>query len=201
MDVDRIFGIGWLDDYAFFLDPDRRRPHSTFTSYEHLMDAWDVLHYRTEPDYGNISFGFNDEDMDIEEGENVSMLKLDYSFYIKPEFKYDEEEKVYYRYQFDKEHIDAANGEQLKFKNIIVQNVKMWRIENDPNKCMDGSFVSSGSGIYLTNGKMIQISWEKSSHNSATRYYTEEGEPLLLNPGKTIVNMHPSYRKNKIIME
>jgi len=201
LNIDRFYGISYLDEYLVFYDPDRVAPHSTFTSKDRLMDTWDVLDYRKEADYSELKFAFNEEDTSLESENVANRLVLDYSYYIKPELVYNEEEGVYYRSQFDKPEIDENNGIQLSFKNVIVQYADMWVMKNDPDGCMEVELIGSGEGMYITDGKMLPITWEKTDHYAPTKYYMEDGSPLMMNPGKTFISVFPSYRTDKIILE
>jgi hypothetical protein len=66
---------------------------------------------------------------------------------------------------------------------------------------MDMALNTDGDGMYITNGKMIPITWEKTGHYSPTKYYNEDGSALFINPGKTFISVYPIYRQNKIVME
>ena len=44
---------------------------------------------------------------------------------------------------------------------------------------------AGGTGYYITNGKAIQITWEKPEEWGVTHYYDASGNEIDLNPGKT----------------
>jgi len=201
LDVDRFSGLSYLDTILTFRDKDRKAPHSTFTSKERLMNTWDLLKYRVEPDYEENKFDFYETDTTPEGATDLAKITLDYSYYIKPVLEYNSEDSLYYRSQFGNKHIDASNNQQLAFKNIIIQNTSIWRIKTDPLGCMDMALNTDGDGMYITNGKMIPITWEKTGHYSPTKYYNEDGSALFINPGKTFISVYPIYRQNKIVME
>ena len=47
----------------------------------------------------------------------------------------------------------------------------------------------SGKGYYITNGAFEEIVWEKQSRREETVYKKADGTPLLINAGKTIINI------------
>ena len=106
-------------------------------------------------------------------------------------FEYNESDGLYYRSQYlsggtDGPHIDGMTGEQLAFKNILVQSVTYEKITDDGYMtflCHD----STMDGWYFTNGRGIPITWEKSGDYGATRYYDVYGNEILMNTGKTMV--------------
>lgn len=197
-------GLSYLDSIMCFQDPDRVRPHSTYTSYNGLMAAWENVDYRKEikSDYLNDSkFKFSEEDYTPNSATQAKKVVLDYSYYSQPWFEYNEEEKVYYRFQYENPHIDVETGEQLNFKNLVIQLTDMWVIPGDTEGRLDMSLITSGSGYYITNGVSIPITWKKTSHESPTQYYLEDGTQLLLNKGKTWISVFPVYREANIIFE
>ena len=51
---------------------------------------------------------------------------------------------------------------------------------------------SPKSGYYCTNGKAIEITWQKMGEDSNTYYFeVESGMPLELNTGKTYIGLVP----------
>ncbi len=105
-------------------------------------------------------------------------------------FEYNEDDGLYYRSQHlsggtDGPHIDAVTGEQLKFKNILVQNTTHQELGEGylAFQCHD----TTNDGWYFTNGKGIHVNWEKQTDYGATRYYDDNGNEITLNTGKTMV--------------
>lgn len=106
-------------------------------------------------------------------------------------FVYNSETGLYDRYQHlsggsDGPHTDLANGKQLAFKNILIQNT-YYEVRDAKGylafKCHD----TTRDGWFFTNGKGIHVNWEKTSDYGATRYYDDAGNEILFNTGKTMV--------------
>ncbi len=106
-------------------------------------------------------------------------------------FIYNPDTGLYDRYQSlsgssDGPHIDKANGEQLSFKNILIQNT-YFEVRDQKGylafQCVD----STRDGWFFTNGKGIHVTWKKPSDYAATRYYDDNGNEIELNTGKTMV--------------
>lgn len=106
-------------------------------------------------------------------------------------FIYNEETGLYDRYQHlsgasDGPHVDKANGEQLAFKNILIQNT-YFEVRDAKGylafRCVD----TTRDGWYFTNGRGIHVNWKKTSDYGATRYYDDAGNEIELNIGKTMV--------------
>lgn len=195
-------GLSGLDTIMCFQDPNRKRPHSTYTSYDGLMAGWDSKGYRETIKEDLVhKFNFASEVVDYENGQLANKVILDYSYYQYAWFEYDDETQLYNRFQFDKQHIDVETGEQLAFDNIIVQFTDIWQISGDTEGRLDMDLSTTGTGYYITRGEYIPITWSKESHYDPTLYYNEEGNQLDMNTGKTWISVFPSNRADKLIIE
>ena len=103
----------------------------------------------------------------------------------KPWFVYDENEGLYYRFQSEEKHIDAVTNEQLAVSNIIIQYSGFSTY--DDTHYWDIDCTSGGKGVFVTNGKAIDITWKKDSAFGITHYYDSKGKEITLNQGKTWV--------------
>lgn len=106
-------------------------------------------------------------------------------------FEYNEEDGLYYRSQYlsggtDGPHIDGANGEQLSFKNILIQSCE-YSVRDAKGYLWFQTSDSGRDAWYITEGKIIKCTWKKTSDYGATRYYDENGNEITLNTGKTMV--------------
>lgn len=199
LDIDNLSGLeGAVEPIVFYRDNSISAPHNAFASYEGIVKGTEKKGYRTEreADWEN-HYTFYEEDTDIS-GQDVSKVELGFSSYTTPYFEYNEEEKTYGRYQFGGAHVDANTGEQLQFKNIIIQLVKEWDIDKNGYQTMDIEN-SSGEGYYITNGKMVPITWQKNESTGKMHYYDEAGEILKVNAGKTFVALYPTSRTDKLV--
>jgi len=52
--------------------------------------------------------------------------------------------------------------------------------------------VGSGDALLLTDGKAVPARWRKSSAGTPTTYTRTDGQPLLLTPGTTWVEVLPA---------
>lgn len=186
--IDDINGLdSKIDSLAFTRLSDRKAPHNAFTSSAGIQAAIEYEEYRTEyeEDYqGHYRFAAEDAPITLSTGEDAAVVCPGYVT-NKPWFVYHEDDGLYYRFQYSKEHVDGNTNEQLTFKNIIFQ-YSASKVLDDKGR-LDITTNGTGSGKYITNGKAIDITWERADDNSITRYYDENGEELTLNQGKTCV--------------
>ncbi len=100
-----------------------------------------------------------------------------------PYFEYNEEDGLYYRYQYGGAQIDEYNGEQLKVSNVVF---KICHGEvRDEHDYLAFGITGSGECMVFTNGKVIKGTWERNGNYAANRYYDEDGNEIVFNQGKT----------------
>ena len=185
-------------DAAFYRTSDRKAPHNCYTDGSKIADAMKTLGYSdtyTSNYEGGSHFTFASGENTLEQyGENAfdaTKIDLAGSYKItKTYFEYNAEDGLYYRYQGmqngDKAHVDAATGEQLAFKNVLVQFTH-YETRDDKGylgyQCHD----TTKDGYYFTNGKAIHVTWEKTTDYGSTVYYDDNGNEVEFNTGKTMI--------------
>ncbi len=101
------------------------------------------------------------------------------------EFKYDKDEKVYYKYRFGEKQGDYNNAKKkIKVKNILV-------LYSDVTYFSDYKHVKThldqGSGYYVSNGGYVKIKWSKGSATDSFKITDKDGNEIDYNAGKTYV--------------
>jgi len=181
--IDNLNGLD-LEGSTFFRSSDRVAPHNGYTSGERLLAGIEKKGYRSDyrSDYQQ-KFTFTSSEVTLSDGITANKVTPGYSV-NRPWFEYQESDGLYYRYQYGDKQIDGETGNQLAYKNIIMQNVDYYDYG-------DGYYYiytsGRGSGKYITNGKAIDITWRKDTEFGVTKYYDLSGNEIELNPGKTWV--------------
>lgn len=183
----------------FYRDPERLKTmsteHTLVTSGQGILSGIATMGYRTvTADTHSEPMGYIDHGWKVElAGNPSSYVKIPYntSRYDTQivEYEYNTEDQKYYRYQFNhNEHIDGATGEQLAFENIIILELPHVN-RGDALKHMDINTVGSGTGYYFTGGRYVPVNWSKASQDAAMQLTDSEGNPLIMNKGKTMINI------------
>lgn len=177
---------GWCD---FYRTTDRVAPHNAYTTTEGILGSIKSKGWATElADSAESPLTFNENDAEeiiFENGVPCTTFKPGFKR-NKPEFIYNADDGLYYRNQYGRAHCDMESGVQLSFKNILVKFVTGTKYENGtPILNLDGK----GPGYYITNGKLIPVTWEKDAQFGPTKYYYENGDEVIFNQGKTFVNI------------
>lgn len=169
-----------------------------FTAYAYgaglkstIEDKWglDYNDYYEGPHYQFASES-NPVDLSTVTG-SMSGIEVNLPFPLnKPYFEYNEADGLYYRWEYGEPHIDAETGKQLAFENILLQNAK-YVVFDENGYMMFHSIDYDREGYYLTNGKVIPVTWTKEDECSPTRYFNDDGEEITLNTGKTYVALIP----------
>ena len=199
--VDELDGNSGIGTTVFYRDKSIKAPHNAFATLKGIQKGIEKKGFETKYSDGyQPHFSFYEEDTELSSGSPVNKITLDFSSYITPYFEYNATDKLFYRFQFGAPHKDSNTGKQLAFKNIIIQFVKEWNIDKNGYQTMDLAN-SSGKGCYITNGKMVPITWKKNEAKSFMRYYNEAGEELTINPGKTYITLFPNNRTEDITIK
>jgi len=187
------------DSVAFYRDETRSRPHNAYATGPAILDAMNKkgysLEYRGLADSSHFRFTGADNQNTLEQygTDAKSAVYIDMSGcypVTRCYFDYNPADGLYYRSQHlsggtDGPHIDALTGEQLSFKNILVQSIKFEDLGEGylAFQCQD----TTEDGWYFTNGKGIHVNWEKTSDYGATKYYDDYGNEIIMNAGKTMI--------------
>ncbi|MBP3233314.1 MAG: DUF3048 domain-containing protein [Eubacterium sp.] len=223
--LDQVDLNGKDGEYGFRSD-DREAPHNAYSSGKNILEAIKSDSFRTEKDEKYVKmFNFNSDDTELEGGKDAKKITTSYNEGRQPWFEYDSEAKVYKRFQYGEPQIDAETGNQLTYKNVIIQFAPHKQITNDSVGCIDITFSGKGEGFYATDGKIIPIKWSKKgkkkfidysitdgllddttrkgnpSSYGVTEFTTADGQPLKLNPGKTWVTVFPDDNTKGIVVE
>lgn len=189
------------DSPAFFRTQDRDMPHNAYTSGQLLLKRIQQkeypLEYRGLTDDNHFQFATKAAPNTLIQygADALDATYIDMSGcypLTRCYFEFNEEDGLYYRSQhlsgdLDGPHIDAATGEQLSFKNILVQNIFYEDLGLEEGYLAFQCHDTTRDGWFFTNGKGIHVTWEKTSDYGATRYYDDDGNEITLNTGKTMI--------------
>lgn len=188
---------------AFFRSNDKKAPHNAYTSGEKLTSAIEKQNYDKDhrsqywtADHFTFTNASNPNTLeDYSDAKRAVKIDLSGVFPVTlTSLEYNEEEGVYYKTLHKNKQIDQLTGEQLTFENVIVQMTDCKRL--DDKDYQDFTMIDSGKpGYFCTKGKMIPITWTKTSDYAPTKYYDMDGKEIVLNTGKTYIAVAQSGTK------
>ncbi len=146
---------------------------------------------------GKNAFNFIDEDKSMYlSGGAATHVILKYSLYQQVQLVYSASSGTYYRYQHgDVPHLDAENGEQLNFRNVLILFADTRNIEGDTEGRLNVTVTGRGEGYYLTDGRYVPIQWSRAGDTSELVISGMGGEKLTINRGKTFISVVNSSLK------
>lgn len=158
----------------------KKAPNNMYISMEGIRKEQKRLKYNETGEYKG--FTFNDIDYNIE-GIEANEVLIKYYSNNTTKYEYDKENKVYKRYKDGKLHIDEIDNEVIVAKNIFILEAKT-KIIDEAGR-MEIQVIGQGKGYYITNGKCMNITWEKASVNDKIIFLDEQGNEIKLNRGVT----------------
>ncbi len=188
--VDNINGLEGVGGNAYYRTNDRKSPHNAYTSFDRLQTAMEKLGYSQEydPEYkGHYQFARSGEEVILENSLEAQRVYPGYGM-NQPYFEYNEEDGLYYRYQYGGPH--CGDEGQIAVRNIIFQYCATGRYATTEYLNIDVH--EPQYGYYITGGRAIALSWEKDGQFGVTHYYNTENEEITLNQGKTWVCVIPT---------
>jgi PBP1b-binding outer membrane lipoprotein LpoB len=171
-----------------YYDTGKTAPNNMYTAMKNLRDAQSYMNYRQEANYEVWNFSEDPYPLaDIYDSQSVSSFSITYNkdYHVRYDLK--EDTGKYNRYVNDKLQIDEYFEDEIVATNIIVQKLRKAVLDNEGRLALYN--ISDGEGYYISNGEMIEISWEKTSIRGRTIYKDKDGNEILLNPGQTWIQV------------
>ena len=100
---------------------------------------------------------------------------------------YDADSNLYYKKHNNNAHKDGKTGEQLAFTNVFVLETSISTRDAVGHKSINWQGSSSATGYYISNGVIQKIHWSQKNESSYLKFYTESGEELVINRGKSYI--------------
>jgi hypothetical protein len=183
----------------FFRSSDRDLPHNAYLNGSQVKAALEKhgleMYDRGMTDATHYQFADATSPNTLTQyadAESAVFLDMSNAYPVtKCYFIYDEADGLYYRFQHlsgstEEPHMDEATNKQLAFSNILIQSHD-YQVRDQSGYLYYETIDSGQDAWYITQGKLIKCTWEKTSDYGATRYYDSNGEEITLNTGKTMV--------------
>lgn len=172
---------------AFYRVNFKKSPHNMYTSAEALVKEGDRLGYDAEKTVQFLNFF---ETFTVPEGDDAVEITFIYKEPVETDkigyftsYRYNDVSKLYSRYTNGDAHVDENTGDQLTCTNILVQYANTKVLDKEGR--LDVDLITSGKGKYYTAGKVMEVTWKKTSAKEPTEFFDLSGNPIKLNPGIT----------------
>ncbi len=185
-------------DTDFWRVNDKKSPHNAVTSTDNILKMAKEKGYRTTSKVSS-PFNYTVNEVNLEDGQNADTITIPYSTSNTTKWEYNEDNQNYTRYTKNKKETDWDTGEDVRFKNIIIEFIKNSDLEDGTNAGrQDMTTIGAKDGYYITNGKAIKIKCTKISRTGQTTYTDLEGNEIDINDGNTFVEICPINANVKI---
>ncbi|HPJ21825.1 MAG TPA: DUF3048 C-terminal domain-containing protein [Clostridia bacterium] len=171
------------------LTDDPKNWQDTFTTGEKVSDFLESKSYDLAADTTGAVMEYHEEMVVPDSSMQANMVSITYSDLNRCAYIYDETRQLYFRNRDGQAHVDKNDGAPFGVTNIIIQKVTTRKISGDAAGRIEVDMVDSGTGYYITGGKSIEITWEKTERFGPTKYYDSEGKEIILNPGNTWIQI------------
>lgn len=176
---------------AYWRDKKIAAPHNVFTTISNLKEQATRLGYTLTTDK-DLLLKYSIDPIDLSENldkQTATTIVVKYSPSQNRSYTYNEETKMYLRSMNNKAHTDKETGQQLSYKNVIVQQITNKSLDNVGHQ--DLKNIGTGDGYFLTDGYAIPIKWTKDSRKNQTKYTYLDGTEVQVNDGRTFIQIVP----------
>lgn len=154
--------------------------------------------------YPGQHYIFSDSEIDLSSvGDARTCTEIELPFpHNSSRLQYNESTGTYDYYEYGQAHTDPQHGNaQLTFKNLLIQNTTFAQLD-DGGYLIYNAMDNGRDAYYITNGKLIEVTWSKLSETAPTVYVNKQtGEQIEINTGKTYVALVPSDSWNDIVIK
>ncbi|MBQ8625261.1 MAG: DUF3048 domain-containing protein [Agathobacter sp.] len=197
LDID-VFNGGRNHGGLFARDQERRNAgyaleHTMYFDGTGIVEAMEKRKLRSDivsEKEGN-AFLFNEGDELVRpEGENCTVVEIDFGA-AKATLTYDLDTNTYLKELNGNPQVDGVTGTQLAFTNVFVLETTITTADYGIHKDVDWH---GGTGYYVSNGAVQEITWSKKDEESSLKFYDVDGNELAINRGKSYIAIN---RKNR----
>lgn len=194
--VDHLDGVlGTYVEGAFYRDPDRMQysiEHSLFSIGAKLIEAAEDQGFSLTHEGGTYDYGLTfSEDAADQCSDEALYASIGYNSFKTTDFEYDEEDGLYYAFEYGSEYVDDEYDVQMSFKNLLFLTTDVSVIDDVGR--LRVRTTGTGDGYFVCGGKCVEITWERETNTDPFRYYLKDVTPLELGVGSTYVGIRPSY--------
>lgn len=171
---------------------DRAAPHNVYGTPETFWKSANKTH-QDAPDQQFLFARDAEASAAVADGTAASKLTFHLSAAANPSWDWDAKSDTWKRNEGSAKAM-ARSGKQLSAVNVVTV------IASHPDSGFNAQggapvptydLVGSGKGYVATGGKSIEVTWKKAAKDKPLRLFTADGEPALLAPGNTWVELVP----------
>lgn len=140
-----------------------------------------------QPTDRSSDFGLQFDDQVTLSGETAKDVKVTFRGGKTTSFAYDEATGLYKTSQYGSEYIDAATGETMTFRNVMVLYTDQWFRHDGEYPRSYYTLDGTGDGYLAIGGQIVPIQWSRDGLRSNFSYTLADGTPITLAAGTTYI--------------
>lgn len=166
----------------------------------YIQRAQELGYATTRPEGADYGFRFTENGTPVN-GEDAALVKINLVYRWKKGspsdketiMKYDPALGKYVYNQYNKEMVDAADGQKEAFTNVLVVYADIDTLYGSGTSYQYADFLAGGTGYYANGGKIVPITWTCDGDQEPLRFFNEDGSELLMGVGNTYMAICPEY--------
>lgn len=166
---------------GFFRSNDRKSPHNLYAQSSKL---WTLAPDGAGPPPQQFTYRAADS---APQGDPMSGVDGDMDG-LAVGWRYDAATGEYARISAGEPHMDATTDRQVTTANVVVMTV-VYRPSPADRRSPEAQTIGSGEVLVLTNGTLVRGTWTRPDRLSPIVLTTADGDPILLTPGRTFVEL------------
>ena len=169
--------------------------HTEFTSAKEIKqaaaDAGIGLTYPYEGTFFRFADYRTDAVNDLADAPSARSILITHSASYKTSFAYNSWNRNYKMSMYSnrtkkfESAVDELTGKQLNFANVVICFANIAAYAGDSHDVQEVQYVEGGQAYLFTSGGVQTGRWEKDHPTHPIRLYTDAGEEMTLNRGKT----------------
>lgn len=178
---------------GFWRVKDKYAPHNSVTSTANIAIMAQSKKYRMTSDQDSV-LNYVVDEVELESDIIADTVTIPFSSSNVVKYEYNNETQRYTRYSRGIKQVDWDTKEDVTTKNIIITFVKYSSLNDDKGRQTIDN-LKTLDGYYITNGKAIKITCEKTTRAGQTVYKDLDGKEIEVNDGNTFIHLCPINAK------
>lgn len=168
----------------------RRAPHNVYADLATIWKDADADH--SAPPQQELAFAAKAAEASaVVDGTSAKSITIGLSSAARPGWTWSGDAKAWLRSEGSAKAM-SASGKQLRAKNVVLLETKQIDSSMDAQggaMVPDQEFAGKGKALVATGGKVVEATWRKKNAASPLELVDADGEPVLLAPGNTWIEM------------
>jgi len=168
----------------------RRAPHNVYADLATIWKAADADH--SAPPRGDLRFATEASGASaVVDGRAAQGVSINLSAAARPSWAWDAASSTWLRSEGSAPAMSAA-GSQLAATNVVLLETTQIDSKLDAQggaMVPDQKFTGSGKALVATGGRVVEATWKKDEVTDPFELVDDDGEPILLAPGNTWIEM------------